>query len=140
MASITGVIGGLLALAGWLYALFGPTGSTGSEEVRSDGTVVTSSGTSSLLSDGVSPVTMAFLVLVLACIIGVIVGSLLRQVDRTGNARRLVLFSAVVLLFGAIISGFSIGLFLLPGALVSLVAGIMPDRRRPEESASVAGR
>ena len=140
MASVVGVIGGLLALAGWFFALFGPTGSTASEEVRSDGTVVSSSGSTSLLSDGISPVTMAFLVLVLACIIGVIVGSLLRQVDRTGNARRLVLFSAVVLLLGAIISGFSIGLFLLPGALVSLVAGIMPDRRQREESASLLGR
>lgn len=132
MASVVGVIGGLLALAGWFYALFGPTGSRGREEVRSDGTVVTSSGTSSLF-DGISPVTMAFLVLALFCIIGVIVGSLLRRVDRTGKARWL------VLLFGAII-GFSVGLFLLPGALVSLVAGIMPDRRQSEASASVSGR
>lgn len=136
MASVAGVVGGLLALAGWLYALFGPTGSTWSSEIRSDGTVVTSTSSSSLWADGVSPVTMAFLVLVLACIIGVSVGSLLRRVDVTGNARRLVLLSASVLLLGAVISGFSIGLFLLPGALVSLVAGVMPDRRQ----SSVAGR
>lgn len=138
MASVTGIVGGLLALAGWLYALFGATGSTGSQEVRSDGTVVTTSGSTSLWADGVSPVTMAFLVLVLFCIIGVIIGSLLRQVDQTGNARRLVLLSAGVLLLGAIISGFSIGLFLLPGALVSVVAGVIPDRRKADQS-SVAG-
>lgn len=138
MASVVGVIGGLLALLGWFYALFGATGRWESQEVRSDGTVVTSSGTSSLWAEGILPITMAFLVLVLFCIIGVIVGSLLRQVDRTANARRLVLLSAGVLLLGAIISGFSIGLFLLPGALVSLVAGVIPDRRKADQS-SAAG-
>lgn len=128
MARVLGSVAGFIGLAGWLFALAGPTGTSMSESVSADGTIVRESESSNLLSQDLSMMSITFLLLMLLAIVVGIAGSLLRGRTDGDAARITVLVSGFVLLAGAVVSGFSIGLFLVPGALLLVIAGYIRDQ------------
>ena len=129
--TVTGLIAGAVGLLGWLYALFGPTGSYVQVESSTGGsTTVTESGSTSMWADeDLEIVTIVFLLVMLVCIIGVIAGAVLHGRTQKASGRVILWASAVTLLMGTILSGFSIGLFLFPGALLAVVAAVLASTR-----------
>lgn len=125
--------GGLVGVAGVLglaYALFGPlyayeSGTQVIDGEGSKGTVVTEAGRSSLLEQGLEPLTWAFLVVILMCALVVAVGACVHSLRGGWSWLTLVWVSAGALTFGVILSGFSIGFLLTPAALLGLLAGVM---------------
>lgn len=112
---------------GWLYALFGPTGQYESTEVRSDGAVISSeSGWTSLWSEqDFHAVTVLFLLVMLLSIVGVLAGAILHGRLEATAGKGVLWISAITLLLGSMLSAFSIGLFLIPGALLAVVAAVL---------------
>lgn len=138
---LPGLIAGTVALIGWAWALFGPTVRYSTIETRTDtGSAVTESGWSSVwASEDLQAVTVAFFLVMLLSVIGMLVGALLHGRWRLSAGRPLLWVSAIILLLGALLS-MSIGLLLLPGAILGIVAaalaGSPPDRRRTTASAA----
>ena len=110
---------GLLSLA---YVVFGPTYRYTSMTATVDGPVHTESGRASLAQPGLEPVTAIFLVVILAAVVGVAVGASLHSRWGGQVGLKLLWLSAVVLLGGAFLRVFSVGLYLLPVALLALLA------------------
>ena len=146
--AITGLIAGLVGLLGWLYALFGPTGHYVSTEVRTVGaptgepsggdSVTTESGWTNMWSnEDFEAITIMFLLWMLLSVIGVLAGAILHGRYRLTAGRVILWASAIVLLLGAILSMFSIGLFLLPGAVLAMVAAVLASSGR-ERSGTVS--
>lgn len=124
---LPGLIAAIVGLLGWLYALFGPTGQYASTEVRSDGSVISSeSGWTSLWSEqDFHVVTVLFLLVMLVSVIGVFAGTVLHGRLGASTGRVVLWVSAIVLLLGSMLSLFSVGLFLFPGALLAVVAAVL---------------
>jgi hypothetical protein len=124
MESIGGVLAMLAGLAAVVYLLLGPgyatetctTDSTGqlSQCVRSTRTLIEVNGATAIFD----------LALVVILVVGVGISAVWHA--RTGRpaARGVLWGCAVVLLVFSILSGFSIGLFLLPSAALALVAAL----------------
>jgi hypothetical protein len=128
--TVVGLIAGVLGFAGWLYALFGPTGSYVRVTSSTDGSSTTESGSTSMWRDeDLEAVTVVFLLVMLASIIGVIVGVILQGRSRAATGRAVLWTSAITLLAGSILSALSIGLFLLPGALLAVIAAVLTSVR-----------
>ena len=115
--SISGLLATLLGLLVLAYMLFGPV----YQGISSSG----QSGTASLLQVGIQPVTALILGLLALALIGVTV-SVLRHRRTEGNRWRIVLgVSAVVIIAFTLLALPSIGLFMLPSALLALLAFVL---------------
>jgi len=130
----SGLLAGVLGVVGLAYAVLGATGSfqSGMSQVSSDGTIIrtTTAGTTTLAEHSFSPITIAFVGIALLCVVGTVTGAYLhsRWEDRAGFV---VLWTCTALLLvGSLVSGFSIGLFLLPSAVLALVAAVAGSRTR----------
>ncbi len=129
----SGLLATVLGIVGLAYAVLGGTGSFQSDtsQVSTDGTVTrtTIAGTTSLAEHGVSPVTVLFVGIVLFCLAGTATGAYLhsRWEDRVGFV--VLWICAALLVVGSLLSGFSIGLFLLPSALLALFAAMVGSRK-----------
>lgn len=131
---LAGIAAGLSGAAMLVFALYGPTGSSTSTEVRSDGTTVTSSGTSSLVaSQDLSLVLLVFLALIALALFGVAFGAHMHADSGTTEAYGLLWISTIMLGCGALLSIFSIGLFFVPAVLLALVACIAGSARTPRQ-------
>lgn len=121
-------IGAVLAAAAMLFIVFAPLQRTSSAMTGSDGVVVTSSTTQSLLqSQG------GWVLVVAAFPVALTVLPLFAGWSRRPRLfRSLLVGSTVVLGLFVLVSGFSIGLFYVP-ALIALVAAAAqrPDRGTP---------
>jgi len=130
----SGLLATVLGVVGLAYAVLGATGSfqSGMSQVSSDGTIIrtTTAGTTSLAEHGVSPVTVLFVGIMLFCLAGTATGAYLhsRWEDRVGFV--VLWICAALLLVGSLLSGFSIGLFLLPSAVLALFAAMVGSRTR----------
>jgi hypothetical protein len=133
--SIGGVLAMLAGLAAVVYLLFGPGYASETCTIDSPGQPpVCVTATRTLIE--VNGATAIFdLALVVILVMGVGIGAVWHA--RTGQpvARGVLWGCAVVLLVFAILSGFSIGLFLLPSAALALVAALASLGNRPAASA-----
>ena len=108
----------ILGLAGLGYAVFGLRG----PDPMCVGTTDTCPS-QRLLPIG-QPTTAAVVFILLVLIIGISVGAYLHRQQRRPAGRWLLWVATVLLLSGVYATGFSIGSFLLPAALLSVVAAV----------------
>lgn len=129
LEALFGIAALALGLAGLGFALFGPVYSVAGErvEVRSDGTVVRTSfrGPSERLIDrGLPSRARVYLGVMVAAMVGAVMGGVAHARFRVWPAFALLWASAVVLFLGALVAGFSIGLFFMPAAGAALLAAV----------------
>lgn len=121
---LTVILAAGAAVIGWLllaYTVFGPTYSTLSTEISSDGSTVTSSGNSSILAMGISPLLAIILIGFAACYAGVLGGALLLA-RGAGRGRWLML---ICLLPMIAVNSISFGLAtLMPATLLAAAATV----------------
>ena len=82
-------------------------------------------------SSGLGPRTIVFLAVMLLSIGGVAAGVFLHAMRGTPGALAMTWFAAVLLVFGTIISGFTVGVFFLPAAILALAACVAASICRP---------
>ncbi len=121
---VSGLLAGGLGIFAWTYVMSGPLYSTASTTSDSAGNSTTTYGSATLAQVGMSPQAMLFLVAMLLCLIGVIVGAYLHGRHGVGTGLILLCVSALLLLSGVVISLFSIGLLLAPAALLALFSAV----------------
>lgn len=117
-------------IAGLLFAVFGPTVRTSTGTATSSGESRSEESTKSLFDDGIEPVTRAFIGLVaaVAAVATVLGGAAVAGLrGRYRPARPAALVAAAILLVLAVISGFSTGMLLLPGALLGVIGAACWD-------------
>lgn len=137
---ISGLAAGAIGLAALAYALFGPTYSYERIELRSDGTTSTTSGSASLLqTQALQPITIVVFVVMALLVAGIAAGAYLHGRRGWRAGRMLLGVSTALLGFGVVITGFSIGSFLLPSMLLGLLATAMADRVHRREPAALSG-
>lgn len=126
---VLGLASGVMTVTGWVYALFGQTGRWESTEMSSDGGVIsTQSGATSLWgSQDLHPITLMFLLLLLLCAFGVMAGAYFHGRHGLPSGLALLWISTVLLLGGATVSLLSVGLLLMPGALLALAAAVVAN-------------
>lgn len=135
---VSGLAAGLVGAAGLAYAVFGPTGRYQESSIGTDGTVTRAvTGSTNLLQEGIEPATAAFLVLAFVLFLGVAAGASLRA-DGHCQAGLLLLWSSVALLVVVTwVALASVGLLLVPGTLLALIAAttgsIVRSGRLPQE-------
>jgi hypothetical protein len=124
LCGLAAALAGLLALG---FVLFGPSYSYASGGDTCDANGVCTStpevhGTESLLQVGISSVTLVFLAILVACLIGVAVGA--ARHSRTGaGIWRALLWASTILVLGFIfLAALSIGPLLIPAGLLALAA------------------
>lgn len=108
------------------FILFGPTGSHVSVSVSSSGINSMSSGTTNLISHP-SPALFIWLAFIIAM-------ALLASVGILRGKRKWILASGVLLLLFSIVSSFSIGLFILPLAILVLLLAIIIKPSLPQDA------
>ena len=109
---VMSIASGVVGILGWLYALFGPVyaSSTGAH--------------ASVAQISLNPISVAFFAMMLLAVLGVAVGGYLHH--QRGGAWPAVLWTSTLLLVvGTILSGFSVGAFLVPAALLALLAAVI---------------
>jgi hypothetical protein len=120
----SGLAAGVCGFLGWAYAVFGPTYHYVRSAVDSQGRGHTVSGSTSLAHNGLTPQAMVFFVVVVLALIGVASGAYVhsRGGSRPGLA---LLWTATPLLWIWVVLGAaSIGVLLLPAALLAAVAAV----------------
>lgn len=118
---ISGLAAGTTGVIVIAYVVFGPLYTTVSTDRPQPRSV-------SLWEMGLAPGTVVFLAAVLLCALGSAYGAYLHG-RRHRRAGLIVLWvSAILLWTGALLSMFSIGLFLLPVAILSLIAAVAGSR------------
>lgn len=116
-----------LVIAGLLFAVFGPTVRTRAVTATPGGEGRSEESTKSLFDDGIEPVTWAFIGLV-AAVATVLGGAAVAGLrGRYRPARPVALVAAAILLVLAVLSGFSIGMLLLLGALLGVIGAACWD-------------
>lgn len=120
---LSSIAAGLIGAAMLLFALYGPTGTTESTEVHSDGTTVTTRDTTSLFeSQDVSLVLILFVTILALSLFGVAFGAHTHAASGSGEGFTLLWVSTIALAGGTLLSMFSIGLFFVPSLLLAIVA------------------
>jgi amino acid transporter len=127
--AVSGLLAGLLGLAGLTYAVFGPAyqqvQATTVSNSNGPPATITRTATASLASQGLHWVVFLlamFLLLMLLAVLGVSAGAYLHS-RRGGESSLLMLGASMgLLVVGVLLSAFSIGAFLLPAALLGLAA------------------
>src|SRR5947209_14203435 len=125
---VSGLLAGLLGLAGLGYTLFGPMHyQSATAEISLDGTRTETftSGRFTLWQQGLQPRAAAFLALMGFCVVALAAGAYVHS--RFGIKGALVqLCVSAVLLWGLVlVTGFSIGMFLPPAALLALLTSTL---------------
>ncbi len=123
-----GLVAALVGFLGLAYALFGPTYSFQScSGYGNDSSKISScqTGTANLLQVGIPPSAIVALCILLLGLIGVAVSAVVHS--RTGGSGwRIVLWvSTAVIVILTFLTGFSIGVFLLPSTLFALLASAL---------------
>ncbi|HUG16812.1 MAG TPA: hypothetical protein VMM78_17530 [Thermomicrobiales bacterium] len=122
---LSGLAAGLIGVATLLFTLYGPTGRIESAETRPDGTIVTSSGATSMLeSQSFSVVLILFLTVMTVSLFGVAFGSWTHATSGSAAGFTLLWLSTIALAGGAMLSLLSIGLFFMPSVLLAIIACI----------------
>lgn len=129
----SGIVAGLIGIVGWSYAVFGPTyhGCSSSSAV----TTLAPSGapaapgptasaaancyTTNAVQVGLSPLTVAFLAVVLVCFVGVTAGACLHVWRKWRKGIWLLLGCAFALTVLSFLSALSVGVFFLPATLLA---------------------
>ncbi len=128
---VSGPLAGLLGLVGLTFALFGPTYrqvvvtapvSSGNGVPR---TATQTEMAASLAQQGLETITIIFLLLMLLAVLGVAAGAYLHERRGAGTGILVLAISTVLLWAGVLLSAFSIGVFLLPAAVLGTVALIV---------------
>ncbi|HEX5416413.1 MAG TPA: hypothetical protein VFZ25_12160 [Chloroflexota bacterium] len=108
---LVGILAGVTGGIGWIVALLVALSANGPE--------------------GVGPRTLTFFAIMLLAIVGVTTGAYL-QSQRAAPGRLVLLWICTILLIvGTVISGFSVGVFFLPAAILALIASVMASFARP---------
>lgn len=117
------VLAGAALLAGWgalAFTVFGPTYSTTSSTLSSDGSLTqTSVGQATLLEVGLTPLTAFFLALFALCYLAVFIGALAHARERTHARALMVAGLAPLLTIGLISFGLALA---LPATALALFA------------------
>jgi hypothetical protein len=123
-----GLVAALVGCLVLAFTLFGPSYSF--QSCSGNGTDASNmsscqTGTTNLLQVGIQPITIVALGILLLGLIGVAVSAVAHS--RTGGSGwRIVLWvSTTVIVILTLLTGFSIGLFLLPGTLFALLASAL---------------
>ncbi len=120
-----GLVAALVGFLGLAYALFGPVYRFESSSGQNGTTNQSSSGTGNMLQVGIPPSALIVLCILLLGLIGVAVSAVVHS--RTGGSGwRIVLWvSTAVIVILTFLTGFSIGVFLLPSTLFALLASAL---------------
>jgi RsiW-degrading membrane proteinase PrsW (M82 family) len=110
---ILGTLASLTGLIGWSYALFAPTYSS-SEGARA-----------SVAQVSLNAVSVTFFIVMLLAIVGLGASTYQHGVRHRRGSLAPLWISVGILFIGTILSGFSVGLFFLPGTILSLCTGIV---------------
>lgn len=131
---VCGMLAALVGLLAWIYVLVGPLYAYSSTTIDGTGRTVTVSGSGNLAQRGLELRTLAFLVVVLLCALGAGFGAYLHA-GHGDRVELVVLFlSAALLQAGALLSIFSVGLFLVPAALLAVIAATAGAGAQAERS------
>jgi hypothetical protein len=123
-------------VVGLAYGLFGPTyrytrvatANPGSDPAALP--VVLENGTQSLLQMGLESRTVVFLVVMMLLFTGIAVGTYMHGRLGIKHGRTLQWVCAPLLTLGVVLTGLSIGLFLLPGAFLAWINVAVASGRR----------
>jgi hypothetical protein len=127
---LSGLAAGLLGLLGLGYALLGPTGRYVRSSATPGGPVIRTTGTTSLLeTQGLPP----FIVIMAIGVIGVAAAAVLDTQQPSRISLALLWGLSLLVVGGAALSLLSIGLFLLPAALLALIAAFLGSARLARE-------
>lgn len=132
-------VSALLAMAGLLFAIFGPTISTSETAATPGSESYSAESTRSLFKDGIEPVTWVFVGLVAASAVVLGSAAIVGLLGSNRAARLAALVASASLLVLAVVSSFSIGLLLLPGALLAVVGTVLWNRSTTTSSARLPG-
>lgn len=125
----TGLTTSVLGILGWAYAAFGPT-------YRYAGSVVTSGGASSVsgsrsvLQHGLGIAGIAFFIVVLMIVVGFAVCTYWHSQRGTRAGLALLWMLTVALWLSVVLGAASIGMLLLPGALLAAVTSVVGSLAR----------
>lgn len=108
---IVGLVAGVAGVVGWILALL----------------VALSINT----PEGLGPRTIAFFVVMLGCIGGVTTGAYLHGRRGALGGLALLWVCTILVIVGTIISGFTVGIFFLPAAILALVASVAGSFSQP---------
>jgi hypothetical protein len=133
---VSGLLAGLLGLALLAYVVFGPAYDTVRTAGSRAGVTWTTRGATSMVQVRLEPPTIAFLIVMGLCMVGVALAAYRRR-HRGGGAWLVLLHvCAGLLVLGVVLSIVSIGLFLLPAAVLAVTAAVAGNRTQRRNNAT----
>ncbi len=118
---VSGLAASVFGVLGWGCAIFGPAYHYTGMAVSSDGKTNSVSGATSLVQKGLKPIGMVFFVVVLLIVVSFAAGAYWHS-QQGARAALMLLWALTALLWIAVVLGAaSIGVLLLPAALLALV-------------------
>jgi len=118
----TAAAAALFGVVAALYLAFGPVTTVSSCSATPGAPSVCETHTETLWESGVEPVAVAFLAAVAVAILLVPAMAWAHLAGHNGHARRTLCVLAALLVVAAVLSGFSVGLLLLPAALLAVAS------------------
>ena len=108
---ISGLVAGVVGGIGWILGLLVALSSNAPE--------------------GLGPRATIFFVVMLLCIVGVTSGACMHNQRGAPGGLALLWVCTILLIIGTIISGFTVGIFFLPAALLALITSVTGSFARP---------
>ena len=124
-----GILATLLGMAGWFWALFGPTYAAGTYPTGPDtpDVTLTSPGSLAQVHDlGSGPIV--YLIALLVCVLAVGVGAYLHGAQRVPTGLPLLWTATLFLVAGIFLSVYTVGPFIAPAAILAVAASIAGAR------------
>jgi hypothetical protein len=130
---MSGLATSVFGLLGWAYAAFGPTTRYVGSAISSDGRTTGVSGYTSVVQKGLEPPGVVFFVGVLLVVLSFAAVAYWHS-QRRGKAALMILWVLTSLLWISVVLGAaSIGVLLLPAALLAMIASMTGSLARTQE-------
>ncbi len=118
---VSGFAASVFGILGWAYAVFGPTHHYMGSAISSGGSTNTATGATSLAQNGLEPIGIVFFAFMALVAVSIAPGAYLHS-RRGIKAGLMLLWTLTLLLWVSVILGAaSIGVLLLPAALLAVV-------------------
>jgi hypothetical protein len=123
----------VFGLLGWAYAVFGPTYRYAGSAIRGNGRTTTVSGSTSVVQKGLEPPGVVFFVVMLLVVVSFAAVAYSHS-RRRGKAALTILWALTSLLWiSGALSAASIGVLLLPAALLTMITSVTGSLARTPE-------
>ena len=125
MEFVSGLTTSVFGVLGWAYAAFGPAYRYAGSIVSSEGRTSTTGGSTSIMQKGLGPAGMAFFVVMLIVVVGFAACAYLHSRRGFMGGLPLLWTLTAALWIGVAVTAASIGMLLLPAALLAAVTSVV---------------